>query len=374
LNALITLLVNPEKALEYDLQLWDMVIRHARASGLLGALYHTLQVSQSLDEVLPQPKRHLISAATVSDRHAESVCWEIDDIYKTLDSAGIPVMALKGAAYALQQLEASRGRYFGDVDIMVPRGALPDAEKALKQTGWLSMHHNDYDDQYYRRWMHEIPPLIHSNRHTVLDVHHNILPLTANLKPQAEKLWDNAVRMNGYDDLYHLAEPDLILHSATHLFQGSEFDRGLRDLFDIARLVGQFRERNCFWQALYERADELDLVPPLAYALRYIEKILSVDVPVQPTFQAHVKYPSKYMLKWMDKLFLKALQPHHLLGRSEQLANYALYLRGHYLRMPPKLLVPHLFYKATMAKLVSDTEQPAETVNPLQEFLKQGND
>jgi len=221
--------------------------------------------------------------------------------------------------------------------------------------------------------MHEIPPLIHRTRQTILDVHHNILPLTANLKPQADTLWEYAVRIEGYDDLYRLSETDLILHSATHLFQDSEYDRGLRDLFDIARLICQFQEQPDFWQSLCYRADELDLVPPLAYALRYVNEIFDVEVPLLPTLYAHKKYPSCRKFKWMDKWFLKALQPHHLLHSSDEFANWLLYLRGHYLRMPAHLLIPHLLYKGTVAKWKTSSDIDTETENLLQNFLNQGD-
>ena len=184
---------------------------------------------------------------------------------------------------------------------------------------------------------------------------------------------EHAVRIEDYDDLYRLSEPDLILHSATHLFQDSEFDRGLRDLFDIARMIRQFQEQHDFWQCLCDRADELDLIPPLAYALRYVDKVLAVHIPILPTLYIHKKYPSERKFKWMDKCFLKALQPHHLLDRSAKFANWILYLRGHYLRMPAHLLIPHLMYKATMAKWQTSSNYHTETENPLQDFLNQGD-
>ena len=47
------------------------------------------------------------------------------------------------------------------------------------------MKSDPYDDAYYRRWMHELPPLIHRERDRMIDVHHTILPLTARITPDA---------------------------------------------------------------------------------------------------------------------------------------------------------------------------------------------
>ncbi len=44
-----------------------------------------------------------------------------------------------------------------------------------------------YDDLYYRRWMHELPPLVHSERGQLVDVHHTILPLTAGRSPMPRR-------------------------------------------------------------------------------------------------------------------------------------------------------------------------------------------
>ncbi|HPZ83074.1 MAG TPA: galactitol-1-phosphate 5-dehydrogenase, partial [Thermogutta sp.] len=40
-----------------------------------------------------------------------------------------------------------------------------------------------FDQLYYRRWMHELPPLIHAERDRMIDVHHAILPLTHRIRP-----------------------------------------------------------------------------------------------------------------------------------------------------------------------------------------------
>ena len=94
----------------------------------------------------------------------------------------------------------------------------------------MTTHHDAYDQRYYRQWMHELPPLRHMTRQTVLDVHHTILPLTAHLKPDPAKLWEAAVGIEGQVNFCVLAPVDMVLHSATHLFHDGELEHGLRDL------------------------------------------------------------------------------------------------------------------------------------------------
>ena len=113
---------------------------------------------------------------------------EVAHVEGALAATGVPFILLKGAAYLLAGLKAARGRMFSDIDILVPRRALPDVEAALMLSGWASANITPYDQRYYRRWMHELPPLKHISRRTLLDVHHAILPTTARLKPDSAKL------------------------------------------------------------------------------------------------------------------------------------------------------------------------------------------
>ena len=57
-------------------------------------------------------------------------------------------------------------------------GASSLAEQLLLHAGWSHMKADEYDQHYYREWMHELPPLQHKERGTVVDLHHGILPVT----------------------------------------------------------------------------------------------------------------------------------------------------------------------------------------------------
>ena len=71
--------------------------------------------------------------------------------------------------------------------------ALDAVEAALLAAGWEWVKPDPYDDAYYRRWMHELPPLIHRERDRMIDVHHTILPLTARPTPDAAALIADSV-------------------------------------------------------------------------------------------------------------------------------------------------------------------------------------
>jgi len=231
---------------------------------------------------------------------------------------------------------------------LVPRAALAQVEAALMLHGWATTHHHAYDQRYYRRWMHEIPPMQHIQRGTVLDVHHAIVPSTARLKPDAAKLLAASQPIDGDPRLRVLAPTDIVLHSAVHLFSNEELRSGLRDLADLDSLLRNFGHQSAFWDRLTTRARELDLARPLYYALRYTALVFATPVPPQALAAAEIGRPVRVLRGLMDALFLRALGPDHPLAgdRLTSLARRALYLRGHWLRMPAHLLALHLTVKA----------------------------
>jgi len=285
---------------------------------------------------------------TVAHAQREAVHQEVAHIRHALAPLATEVVLLKGAAYLMADLPAARGRLFSDVDILVPHAALPQVEAQLMLNGWATTHLHAYDQRYYRWWMHELPPMLHVTRNTVLDVHHAILPATARLKPDSAKLLAASRALESVPGVRVLAPIDMILHSATHLFYNEELSSGLRDIADLDSLLRGFSVAPGFWRELVERAAELDLTRPLFYALRYSACI--TDTPVDATaLQAlAASAPPARVLGIMDAAYLRALRPQHRLAddRFTHIARRFLYVRAHWLRMPPHLLAFHLSVKA----------------------------
>ena len=347
-NLLIQALRAPESTLSWPLVDWDLLVRQARRADLLAHLCLLLEVQGVLEQLSPLVFRHLDSARSYAQAQHRVVRWEVHCLQQALAPLGLPVLLLKGAAYVMAGLPPGRGRLFNDIDILVPRARLVDVEQALLMHGWMTTHLNAYDQRYYRRWMHELPPLRHIRRRTVLDVHHNILPETARLHPKPEKLITAALSLPDTRGVSVLAPADMVLHSATHLFHDGELEHGLRDLVDLDALLRAFGQDEGFWQELVPRAQELDLARPLYYALRYTHRILATPMPDAVQQEIRAARPVTCLRQTMDRLFARALAVDHpschapLTGT----ARWLLYIRAHYLRMPLTLLLPHLLRKA----------------------------
>ena len=357
-DLIVKALLTPQLLRDLSMSEWDLLIRQGRSANLLARLAHDL-VQTHLIETVPQaPRHHLMSALQMARRQDIALRWEVECIRNALSDTGIKLILLKGAAYVMAGMSAAHGRTFSDIDIIVPKNKLGHTESELMIHGWHGSHHDPYDQRYYRRWMHEIPPMRHIRRGTTIDVHHTILPESARVKVNTAALMEAVLAVPGQNNLYVLQPADMLLHSATHLFHEGDFEKGLRDLFDLDSLLRQFGAIPGFWQQLVPRAITLGLTRPLYYALRYTHLILNTDIPPHVRLEADVGRPVALLARLMDACYLRALRPVHASTTSMPgwLARFALYVRSHWLRMPLHLLVYHLGRKA-FVRAESDEEK-----------------
>jgi hypothetical protein len=345
---LLQVLRKPACALRFTLADWDLLLRQAACARLDASLLLLLEEHGLLEQVPAAPREHLEWTRAQLLRHSQAVRWEVQQIALALAPLGLPVILLKGSAYVMAQLPAARGRLFSDVDILVPKEALDKVESQLMLNGWVGSKLDEYDQRYYRNWMHELPPMQHAIRGGMIDVHHAILPETAGARPDPALLRAAAIEVPGQPGLQVFAPVDMVLHSAVHLFHDGELDHGLRDIFDLHRLLAQFGAVPGFWEALQARAVQLGVARTLFYALRYTSALLHTPVPHAAIDASRAGAPNPLLLALMDALFLRALQPNHascddLLSSP---ARFLVYIRANWLRMPPLMLARHLFHKA----------------------------
>ncbi len=164
--------------------------------------------------------------------------------------------------------------------------------------------------------------------------------------------------------IFTLSWQDMVIHSATHLFHEGEFHHGLRDLWDLDRMLRDLPERDPnFWDSLAARARQLDLLGPLFHGLTYSQQVFSTPIPPAALAKAG-SWPRTLRKPLMDFLFLRALRPDQPECRLPLtgLALNLLYIRSHYLRMPLYLLIPHLVKKAWMSRFEKDHKTPGTKV------------
>ena len=346
---LIESIVSPEKLTFLPDADWDLLIRVARRVRLLGRLEADLSSLGLLGSIPVKAADHLRASRNVIQHRKTLVTWEINRILWALKGVEAPIILLKGAAYLMAGLPPAPGRLFADVDLLTPEDRVIEIESRLVSKGWYMMEIDPYDDRYYRVWMHEIPPLRHQERGTEIDIHHRILPRTSRLKPDPSLLIEDAQALAD-PRLRILAPTDMVLHALVHLFLEGDPVEGLRlrDLLDVHLLLRHFGQEPGFWEGLVPRARRLGLTRPLFYGLQFTQQFFATDIP-QSTLQDADKerpvWPFRMMMNFLVPLALLPGHPDHP-SRWASLARWLLYIRSHWLKMPPLMLARHLCYKA----------------------------
>ncbi|MFL9842447.1 nucleotidyltransferase family protein [Sphingomonas sp. ST-64] len=314
---------DPASVSALDAAGWTALLCAARAEQLIGSLAHRVAGL----EIPEAAARVLEDARAAAEQGRMAAWWEAEMARRALAPSGMPVVLLKGTAFVAAGLSAGQGRQIGDLDILVPRERIEEAEALLLAAGWEWVKPDPYDDAYYRRWMHELPPLIHRERDRMIDVHHTILPLTARVTPDAAALIAGAVPLG--NGLSVLPPEGMIVHGAAHLFADGDLQGGLRNLWDIHCLFSEFGE------------DGFDL-KLAACAARHG---LTREVERAVRLAAHL-FGAGARLSLADRPYIRRLLARDGWGQqTRKLTEFAFYLRGHWLRMPPLMLAKHLWTK-----------------------------
>jgi hypothetical protein len=320
----------------------------AREAGLLGRIAVLLRGQDLLGRVPDGPRRHLDGAAAYAAKHRADVLNEIAVLRDVVKHASAPVVVMKGAAYAVAELPAADGRIFQDIDLLVPSENIREVEQALTEAGWTRPELSAHDRRYYYEWMHQIPPLTHPERGSTVDVHHNIVPPMVGPRVDPSRLL-SAAEPSKISGVFRLSFDDLILHSAVHLLNEGEFERGLRDVSDLDLLLRDRMTSDPYLAGLSQRARELDLLQPMVHALWLTRT--TFDTPIPAKVDDALKAHRHVVGRTLAFCYRKAVVPGSCgTGAIPRAARFVLYVRSHLLKMPPRILLPHVFMKSRPRK------------------------
>lgn len=346
----VQVLRDPARALRLGPDDWTTLVLEARDAGLLARLGVRLEKHGLLTEIPDAPRRHLEGMARYAAKLHTDIRTEVGFVRDALASRGIDLVLMKGAAYVAADSPAAEGRIFEDIDLLVPEPQIAAAEDALVEAGWTRPALDDHDTRYYYEWMHQIPPLMHRERGSLVDVHHNIVPRTAKPRIDADKLLTQATPTSE-PGIYTLSPTDRVLHSAVHLFNDGDFTSGLRDLSDMDLMLTALGADENAAELLGGRAGDLGLTRPAYDALALCRHLFETPFPCAGDgFERRRGRITNWLL---HTCFVHAVQPLTTSkGSWPNSARLALYIRGHVLKMPLHFLIPHLAYKTYRSALM----------------------
>ena len=162
---------------------------------------------------------------------------------------------------------------------------------------------------------------------------------------------------------FHVLCPaDQVLHACSQLFQDSDCTGRLRDLVDIDSLIGELGRTEQFWERLVARSRIHGLDRSLFYSLRYATRYLGTDVPRE--VMADIPAAPALVAAFMDQVVPLALlptHPDHAPPISVRFSRWLLFLRSHWLRMPPLLLLRHALTKGWRTVQPRSKQEEAKT-------------
>lgn len=339
---LVKVIKDPTQLSALDPLAWSRLLDAAEHARLLGWLLNQAEARGVPSQPPSWLADRLVAATRSSSEYDRAVRWEVDRIDRALRPSGRRWLLLKGAAYLTAGLSPGRGRRVADIDILVAEPEIREVESELRAFGWVFPEMTAYDERFYREWMHELPPMVHPDRESIVDVHHAILPKTSRLQPSSARLLAQAVEVR--PGIRVLCPAHMVLHSAAHLFHDGEIAGAIRDLVDLDGLLRHFAKSSDFWPSLLTEARALGLTRPAYYAVHHTRRMLDTPVPPEVLREMHAWAPPAPVAWLMTAFIERAVQGQD--RPSASVSAFALYVRSHWLKMPPLLLTRHLFRKA----------------------------
>lgn len=250
---------------ELDDEAWELLETTAFQTRTAGLLHRHL-----VDGAIAVPAD---TAARLADHYRRQTLYALGQrivlgqIAETFDGAGIPHVALKGAALAFSLYPQPAMRPLRDLDVLVPRARAEEAHLLLRRTGFT---HADWAGQYGLDYNHQLPELVSAEHGVTVEIHHRVFArkwagdaaLTALLLDSAREMQTATGRVCVSAPLANL------LHLTVQTTLHNCFESGPLFLADFHRLLAG----NDFdWDDLFALADRLVLSRPLALLLAFVE-------------------------------------------------------------------------------------------------------
>jgi hypothetical protein len=343
--------LHPETSLQYTAKQWQQLVLVLRNQQLLACYSAEFKRAGIFEQIPVQTQRHFLNADVLAENHKRHAKFEASELLKTLNNSQRKYFIfLKGAGYTLSEGRVGQTRIYNDIDILTDKPAIDGIEKRLSLLGWLSEELTEHDEKYYRKWAHEIPPLRHGKRGTIVDIHHNIVPIISGRHIDADKFASYSVTTeDGFQILSYAA---MTLHSLIHLFFNEDVKKGYRDLIDIHTLM-TYHSDGDYWQTLLSLAQETGFQLELFLACRYAAKILQTDIP--EFVQNEINQFCPWNIAFLDFIYEKSLVPNHPICQPKffATAEFMILIRGHFQKMPLHILIYHLTCKAGVSLIQS---------------------
>lgn len=258
------------RAVAFD---WPDVIGAAARHQLVPLLYKQLKKVGARASVPPDVWQRLRLAYFAGASRNARLLKELGALLERLRSAGVRVIVLKGAFLAEAVYLDVALRHMTDIDLMVPRAALPKAYAVLLDTNRVLRLPKGTRAGFASGWELRLPVDAGVDFCWAIDVPGGRSRL------DVDGLWSRALpaAVVGVEVLV-LSPEDLLLHLCLHATHRHGLSDGLRPFVDIARVASHYRNE-MDWPQVVGRAHEWGASRYVGLALQLARNMLDAEVP-----------------------------------------------------------------------------------------------
>lgn len=331
LSVLMDGLREPDRLESLSLRDWDRLVPLANYTELLPRLAEGIRRCGWWDRIPERLRQRLSHELQVTAFRDTCIRYELRHLQRILAPVCDRLVLLKGAAYLHAGFRWAAGRRTNDVDVLVPTSSISATESALRGGGYDTDEGlSEKDDRYYRRWLHEIPPLKHQHRRIEVDVHFRLLPVADPLSFVVDGEIERSLAIP--ESCFRILDPtDRVLHVILNLARTGEFRRAIRDLWDLECMIGgatsadksltqshsigdpvptRAPESPAFdWNRLIERTESRRLQRPVGDVLLLWSDFLGLALPSIVTARLLSDDPGRHRRRPLFRLMREATNP-----------------------------------------------------------------
>jgi hypothetical protein len=266
---------------------WDQLVLNAHAQGLAPLLYWILSKSgkfSSIPETARNTLRGMYSATWMNN---QLILRELETFARAFKQVGIPLLALKGACYALTIYPDIGLRPMGDLDVLIPAAMRSEAVRIARSLGYgdtepeatpgldeLLGHHDGLQKA--------------GSPSISLEIHYSLVAdKTFRFAVPVDWFWEQTEPLitpllkSGDLDLLMLTPAPQLLYAGSHaMLQHGGVNAPLRWFYDMDRLIRFYGER-LDWNLLLRQAYQFEWGSALCAALAQTAAFFNTPIPEQ---------------------------------------------------------------------------------------------